>query len=301
MSRKLTIAYSDSYLDWKLGAFHPTNPIRAKIATEWLDGPGTDIVSPVLDTDRLVKLLSEVHDRSYIDAVLAGRSDEWSGARPDLGRTAALMAQGTVDLVDQMLVDREADERTGVYFNPQGAKHHAMRDRSGGFCVFNDMAVAGKTLLDQGLSVVYVDWDAHHGDGVEELLRDTDAWTFSIHDGSIFPGTGLENDAENRAYNWPLEPGAGDAELLDAVHEVCGLVDNVEPDVIMMAIGADGLEEDPLSTTRYSIKGYADAAKEVRSLADRHGSTLLVGGAGGYTPWTSTPLTWATVVRELAD
>ncbi len=102
-------------------------------------------------------------------------------------------------------------------FHPMGAKHHAQRDTASGFCIYNDMAVAAKELAGSGLKVLYVDWDAHHGDGVEFLLEEVpQVMTASIHNGAIFPGTGQRHRPEANEYNWPLSYGSDGQAMLVA-------------------------------------------------------------------------------------
>jgi acetoin utilization protein AcuC len=226
--------------------------------------------------------------------VLAGRSNDWSGLQPVLGQTALAMYAGTARLVEKMLAGE-----ANVAFNPQGAKHHAMRDRSSGFCVFNDMAWAARAFAEVGMRVMYVDWDAHHGDGVEALLYDSpDIITCSIHDGVIFPGTGRDGHKPDAgAYNWALNEGAGDAEFAAAMDDISMLADMVRPDVILLAAGADGHITDPLSTINFDYPGYHQAANTIADIALRHSDgRVLIGGAGGYQPHTHTPAIWADVV-----
>ena len=126
---KLHVAYDDVYLDWKLGSAdfeHPTNPIRAKYATELLaETHDIQIVKPdihALDRDRV----ESIHDPSYVSRLLdAGHCGEWRPDNPYLGKVALHMFAGTVRLVEKML-----NEDVKVAFNPQGAKHHAQYNRS---------------------------------------------------------------------------------------------------------------------------------------------------------------------------
>ncbi len=186
------------------------------------------------------------------------------------------MFAGTVQLAHA--VD---DGRVVVGFSPQGAKHHAMADRGSGFCVFNDMAWAAKHFAAQGKRVLYVDLDAHHGDGVEVLTRDEPlVMTCSVHDSTIFPGTGHEDEPERSVYNWPLARRAGDRELLASVADVVRLAEQWRPAVVLIAIGADGHVTDPLSSLQYSYDGYAAAARALGSMAAAHGALVLTGGAG---------------------
>jgi acetoin utilization protein AcuC len=82
--------------------------------------------------------------------------------------------------------------------NISGGLHHAMPDRASGFCIYNDVAVAIRWLLDQGAErVAYVDVDVHHGDGVERVFYDDPrVLTVSLHETGqmLFPGTGFPKD-----------------------------------------------------------------------------------------------------------
>jgi acetoin utilization protein AcuC len=297
----ITIAYSDEYLDWQLGPDHPTNPIRAKLAVEGLVDRGCPLrtITPAFDRDRARRQAIEIHCPAYVDEVLAGRSAEWSGTQERLGQVASLMFTGTADLVGAIVADGFSP---GVYFNPQGAKHHAHYDRSAGFCAFNDMAWAAQRFTQLGKRVLYIDWDAHHGDGVEGLLLDNRmAVTASIHDGTIFPGTGRDGHDEARgAYNWALPRGAGDDELLSAFGEIAWMFHELRPDVVLLACGADGLAGDPLSTLQYTLGGIFKTAGWLGNLCQVAGIPVLAGGAGGYQPETETPTAWVEAIRALA-
>ena len=290
----LAVAYDDRLLDWKLGDGHPTNPVRAKLAVEALQEMQVPlVVQPI--TWQVTDELEAVHTTEYVRETLAGRNAEWSGTQPGLGAVAAHMFAGTVQLAHA--IDR-GDVRIG--FSPQGAKHHAMADRGSGFCVFNDMAWAARHFGAQGRRVLYVDLDAHHGDGVEALTRDDPmVTTCSVHDRTIFPWTGHESDEAKRVCNYPLPHGAGDAELLEAVAAIRGLGEAWKPDVVLIAIGADGHETDPLSSLQYSYEGYKRAAQALGAMAAGLRVPVLMGGAGGYQPTTHTPQVWATFVATL--
>ena len=289
---QLAIAYDEGLLDWNLGEGHPTNPVRAKLAVEALQAADIPlVVEPI--TWKLTDEMEVVHTRRYIDQTLiAGRNSEWAGDQPDLGAVAGHMFAATVQLV-------HAVERGDVVlgFSPQGAKHHAMADRGSGFCVFNDMAWAAQHFASAGKRVLYVDLDAHHGDGVEALTRDNLlVTTCSVHDRTIFPWTGHESDEAQRVCNYPLENGTGDVEMLQAVEAIRQLAKLWRPDVLLVAVGADGHATDPLSSLQYSYDGYRTAATVLGRLAGELRVPVLMGGAGGYQPTTHTPRVWATFV-----
>ena len=312
---KLTIAYDDAYLNWKLGSgdgSHPTNPIRAKIAVDILKdelpelGVDFEIIKPTFEPEDRERLL-EVHSKGYVSEVLdKGESYEWSGKSKVNADTAGLMFGGTVRLVERML----ESEGPRVAFNPQGAKHHAHRDHSSGFCVFNDMAWAALEFRKAGLNVVYIDWDAHAGDGVQAILEKTDIPTFSVHGHGIFPnrpdtsvyrksGNYLFMDAEHGWYNYNLQQGSGDDAFMWAIEDIINKALDYAPDVIIVATGADAHEGESWGL-KYTVDGYREAAEKVVELAERFNSKVLIGGAGGYQPYTYTPRIWAEVVKTIS-
>lgn len=312
---KLSVAYTDDYLNWQLGngdGSHPTNPIRAKLATAIIEYEITDdieIFEPEIDAqdrDRLADVHSEEHIANVLDK---GVSFDWTGERPDMGETALLMFAGTARLVEKMLAGE-----TQVGFNPQGAKHHAQRDWSEGFCVFNDMAWAAREFARNGLKVAYIDWDVNAGDGVQNLLEDTDIPTFSIHGHGIYPthsdtwsrnwdeqGNYEYSNPSKHWYNWCLQPGEGDDAFAWAIDQIAEKMDEYKPDVILLATGADGHEGEYWGL-KYTYKGYEYAAKRVAEMANKYAKgRVLIGGAGGYQPYTHTPRVWATVVKTIHD
>lgn len=299
----LTIAYHEKYQDWQLGKNHPTNPVRAKNAIELIE----DEVAPELirrvewssSPENWAEAACQIHDPYYVQRILHGYCSEWDNQDKLLGATALRMFGGTYELVEDLLFYHKSGVK-GVYFNPQGAKHHAHYDRSSGFCVFNDMAYAATRLSAEGLRVAYIDWDAHHGDGVERLLMGReDIPTLSIHDGNIFPGTGFGDGPG--FYNWALIEGADDETLGMNFTNMLRLLAKHKPDVILLACGADGLANDPLSTLTYTREGLADCAAQLGDLAAQLGASVLVGGAGGYLPHDETPAHWADTVVLLTE
>ena len=299
----VVLVHHDDYADWVFDSHHPTQGRRftkaRELLLEFADNAGVDVIEIASDLlpDRAV--LETVHDPTYVSEVMdRGRCGEWAGDRPDLARIAHRMVGGTL-LAAQALVEGRA--LTAVHL--PGAKHHAMRDYSSGFCVFADFAITARHLLDDPTSgvdrIAILDIDAHHGDGTEALLLDEPrALTFSIHDSTIFPGTGHADSPQQRAYNVPLAAGSGDAELEEGVRRFLELARGFAPDLILIAGGADGHEEDPLSTLRYSVSGLEAAVRRVRWAFPE--VPILLGGAGGYLPDTVTPEAWARMAVAVA-
>lgn len=299
----VTIAYTQAYQKWQLGDDHPTNPIRAELAVKMIQADPTIEVMTLepkrADIDTYAFEAITVHDDDYVARVRAGNCGEWAGTQPELGETALLMFGGTVMLVDEVLDNIEWGTKSRVFFNPQGAKHHAQYERSSGFCVFNDMAYAAKRLTDEkGLKVVYVDWDAHHGDGVENILKSReDILTISVHDSTAFPWTGSTNGGG--FMNYPMPDGAGDTELRKVVDDIRKRLLDEKPEIILLACGADGLAGDPLTSLMYTQEGLEHAARMIGSVARQLQAEVLIGGAGGYQPFDEVPEHWYRCVKTI--
>jgi len=258
------------------------------------------ILEPRLATrDQLLR----VHSSRYIAEVLDDhKSGQWSGARPELSNLAALFAGGTLVALDALLTGKT---NTAIHF--PGAKHHAQYDYSSGFCVFADFALAADIATKEFYKKVAIfDFDAHHGDGTENLTAENpNVLSFSIHEKGIFPGTGNSSVPEKFVYNFPLgdegeegDIGKGDEALLKGVAKFCRLADEFNAELIFVAAGADGHAEDPLSSLLFTLDGYGTVAKMIRS---RFPSLpILIGGAGGYLPDTRTPEVWAQLSGQIA-
>ena len=157
-------------------------------------------------------------------------------------------------------------------FHPGGGLHHAMPERASGFCIYDDPALAIARARQDGLRVLYVDLDVHHGDGVQAIhWSDPGVLTLSFHETGryLFPGTGGvgelgEGVAAGTAVNVPLEPGTGEGPWLAAVRTLLPeLAAAFGPDVIVSQHGADSHAWDPLAHLRVTTTAMGAAARLV--------------------------------------
>jgi acetoin utilization protein AcuC len=305
IAKNTYLIHSDLYANWVFDPTHPTQGRRFINAKKLLEEQVRNTKTPLSIVEpRLVKKaeLMRVHSSQYIDEVLESHiTGQWTGTRPDLSELAALFAGGTLVALDSLLTGKA---KTAIHF--PGAKHHAQYDYSSGFCVFADFALAADIATkDFSKKVAILDFDAHHGDGTENLTAENpNVLSFSIHEKGIFPGTGNNSIPEKLVYNYPLgaegtegEIGKGDEALLKGVAEFCRLADEFNADLIFVAAGADGHVEDPLSSLQFTIAGYKVVAKHLRKKFPN--SPILIGGAGGYLPDSRTPEVWAEFAQTL--
>jgi acetoin utilization protein AcuC len=174
----------------------------------------------------------------------------------------------------------------GVAYNPGGGTHHGQADRASGFCFVNDPVLGMLAWLDAGLSrVLYVDIDAHHGDGVEAAFaHDPRVLTISVHEAGRWPHTGLAHDrAGGSARNFPVPEGFNDSEMEALLHRaIVPLAEKFRPEAIMLQCGADALEEDPLARLALSNNALWRVVAALVPMAPR----CVVLGGGGYNPFT---------------
>jgi acetoin utilization protein AcuC len=197
----------------------------------------------------------------------------------------------------------------GVNFT--GGLHHAMPGRASGFCVYNDVAVAIRALLDAGAQrVAYVDVDVHHGDGVERIFWDDPrVLTVSLHETGriLFPGTGYPGDiggpgAEGDAVNVAFPPGTSDGPWLRAFHAVVPpLLRAFEPEILVTQHGCDSHLQDPLAHMALSLDCQVASYRALHDLAHEcAGGRWVAVGGGGYELVDVVPRAWSHLVAVAA-
>jgi len=296
---------------YDLGPGHPLTPRRF--------GPGIDLLRAVSGEESALlapepasdDVLAWIHDPAYIRVVQ--RFSEMPYGPPEAGIGAGdtpafagmhdasgAVAGGSLQAVEAILRGE-----TMHAFHPGGGLHHAMRDRAAGFCVYNDPALAIARARRDGLRVLYVDLDVHHGDGVQAFhWDDPGVLTISIHQSgrTLFPGTGFveelgEGVAAGTAVNLPMDPGTGERGWLAAVRRVLPeLAAAFGPDLVVSQHGSDAHAWDPLANLRVTTTAMGEAARLIDAIAHRWaGGRWLATGGGGYDAYRVVPRAWSLV------
>lgn len=310
---------------YDFGPQHPLQPVRVELAIDLmrayglLDLSNLEFIPTRLASDEELQL---IHSADYIAAIrkaglLPEAEGRWASIPeyclgpgdnpvfPNMHETSAEIAAGSIDAAE--FVMRGADHHA---FSIAGGLHHAMRSNASGFCIYNDASIAIEHLRRKhGARVMYLDTDAHHGDGVQAAFYDTaDVLTISFHESGrfLFPGTGFVNESgtgqgQGYAVNLPLPPGTADDGFrmaFDAL--VPALARAFRPDVIVNQNGADAYQDDPLAHLRLSTGTYGHIAHTVHELAHElcQGRWLALGG-GGYDLFNAVPRAWTLVFAEM--
>ncbi|MGF1477536.1 MAG: histone deacetylase [Geminicoccaceae bacterium] len=224
--------------------------------------------------------LEAAHEPAYVTAILDGRLDADAERRLGLPVSEALSMRSRTATAGTLLAAKLALEH-GFACNTAGGSHHAHSAFGSGFCVFNDVAVASRLLLAEGLvsSILVVDLDVHQGDGTARMLSACrSAFTFSVHCRTNFPARKAASDLDVA-----LEPGTGDRAYLETLAEYLpALVDRLAPDLIFYNAGVDPHGDDRLGRLSLTDDGLAARDSYVIGLANRRKIPLAGVLGGGY-------------------
>jgi acetoin utilization protein AcuC len=327
----ITIVYGPELASYTFNEEHPLQPSRYMLTMSllsmlgWLDSPEIDFEAPRFAT--LSELLT-VHSYPYVQAVQQGQAiARGERGAADLGLyglgtsddplfaslhdSAALYTGATIQAMAAILEGRAIHA-----YSPAGGQHHAQKARAAGFCVYNDSAAAMALAEKEGRRVAYIDFDAHHGDGVQAAFYDDPrALTISVHESGefLFPGTGDvsemgKGEGKGACLNVPLPAFAGDEAILQAFERLIEpAVRAYAPDILITQTGVDAHHSDPLTHLTATLSLFPELATRLHDLAHECccGRWLIVGG-GGYDPADVTPRAWTAFMgtvlgREFAD
>ncbi len=317
---KPIFVFSDQLLSYKFSNHHPFNPLRFQMTYELLKDTGVlsddQIVKPRKATDEEILL---VHNEDYLKAIKKaglgqlpesqrssfGLDTDDTPIFKDMHEASAWLVGATLTATEQVF-----EGKTKKALSLGGGLHHGFRGRASGFCIYNDSSIAIEYMKQKyNARVLYIDTDAHHGDGVQwAFYDDPDVCTFSIHETGryLFPGTG--NVSEKGAgkgygysFNLPVDAFTEDDSWIPILEEAIDeIVKFFKPDIIISQNGVDAHYWDPLTHLSLTMKSYRKIPELVNRAADRYteGRWIAVGG-GGYDIWRVVPRAWSLIWAEI--
>lgn len=322
MTNESVFVYSDQLLKYRFSHDHPFNQTRVKLTYDLLKSlnslDDSDIIPPRIASDEELEL---VHDPRFIEAVkLAGEGKlseeighnygigtEDTPIFPGMHEASALLVGATLSAVDHVMTGKSKHA-----LSLGGGLHHGFRGKASGFCVYNDSAVAIRYMQKKyNVRVLYVDTDAHHGDGVQwTFYDDPEVCTLSIHETGryLFPGTGNVTERGSGkgygySFNIPLDAFTEDDSWIHAYTTAfTEVTEFFKPDVIFTQNGADSHYYDPLTHLSATMKIYREIPKLAHRLAHQYcdGRWIAVGG-GGYDIWRVVPRAWSLIWLEMLE
>jgi acetoin utilization deacetylase AcuC-like enzyme len=280
------------YREHDPGPGHPERPDRIAVLSDAIATfEGVQQIAPRMATPDEVTLVHAEEHFEHVAQTRALDSYAFDMDTPVSQRsfeTACLAAGGLLALLDEVMAGRVLNGF--AFVRPPG--HHAERRRAMGFCLFNNVAIGAAYLrrcykLDR---VLIMDWDVHHGNGTQHLFEnDPQVLYISTHQFPFYPGTGAVNEvgsAEGESFtvNLPFPAGFGDAEYVDAFHQVIEpIAEQYRPQFVLISAGFDPHVRDPLAGMTVTEAGFAAMARSLIGVASKTAAGRCVAVLeGGY-------------------
>jgi len=310
---KTGIVRDDRCLKHLPGEGHPESHKRLEAIYTILDKPDLQSMTTAVKTRRAIRdELLEIHTPEYIDKLATTALRSHCALTPDTltcadSYTAALLAVGGLM---QAIAQVESGGLTNAFALMRPPGHHAERSRALGFCLFNNVAL-GASFAIKALGmrrVLIVDWDVHHGNGVQHAFeRDAAVLFISIHQNLRFPGTGFFTEigagqGEGFTLNIPLPGKYGDAEYAALFNQVIRPVAlEFEPELILVSAGFDTHIKDPMGGMRMTPQGFKALTRILMEIAALCCSGRLVLSLEGGYHLQALKDSVAAVLQELTD
>jgi acetoin utilization deacetylase AcuC-like enzyme len=278
-SAAVGLAYHPKCLDHDTG-LHPESADRLRHTMALIESSGLIHRLTLLNSRQAtLEELSLVHTPEHIAAIRniaargGGRADSDTIISPGSYEAALFAAGATLEAVDAVI--RGDVRHSFALVRPPG--HHARPQLAMGFCLFNNIAIAARHLLNVGhcKKVLIVDFDVHHGNGTQEVFEsDGRVLYFSTHQSPLFPGTGHVEDVgsgpgRGLIVNVPLPPGRGDDEFLKAYSDILvPLARRFQPEFMLVSAGYDAHWADSIASEQMTVSGFASLTRLLKDLAD---------------------------------
>ena len=284
-----------SFLQHDTGPGHPERPDRMRVLDKVFSDPRFDSLqraeAPLrADVEEAIAL---AHPMDYIEAIKGLRpapGEEAVRLDPDTVLSpgsweAALRAVGAGLLAVDAVVERRVHN---AFAQVRPCGHHAEAARAMGFCLFNNIAIAGLYARKKhGLErIAVVDFDVHHGNGTQDIFwQDKDLFFASTHQMPLYPGTGaLGETGVGNIWNAPLRPGDGGEPFREAFESrILPALRNFGPDIVLVSAGFDAHRDDPLANLALIEADFAWATEKLAEVAAKQAQGRLVSMLeGGY-------------------
>lgn len=287
----LLVATDERFKEHDPGRSHPERPARLDAVRAGIESAGLGSEMTILPWREATRCeLERVHPAGYLDLLEAlsgsggGRLDADTAASTGSWNAALGAAGAGLAAVEAL----ESGAATAAFLAVRPPGHHAVASRAMGFCLINNAAVTAASLAERGERVLVFDWDAHHGNGTQDIFWTNPAVLYvSLHEWPLYPGSGRLDETGGGAgagtnLNVPLPAGATGDVYLAAIDEVIGpVVERFAPTWVLVSAGYDAHRADPLTGLALSAGDFADLTRRVEAMAPCPGRCVVF-LEGGY-------------------
>jgi acetoin utilization deacetylase AcuC-like enzyme len=287
----LLVAEDEAFAAHDPGPGHPERVARLEAVAGGVRVAGLDDAVVVLEPrDARREELERVHTPALLEHLDAASKAGGGSLDPDTvvsrGSWDAAVRAAGAGLAAADALTRDEGDAAFLALRPPG--HHATPRRAMGFCLVNNVAVTAAALVERGDCVAILDYDAHHGNGTQEIFwSDPRVLYVSLHQWPLYPGTGRldetgAEEATGTTCNVPLPAGATGDVYLRAFDELIEpAVSRFAPDWVLLSAGFDAHRADPLTGLALTAGDFARLAARALALTPRRGR-LIAFLEGGY-------------------
>ena len=296
MDQKIGVIKDERYLEHMPGHVHYEHPSRLRAVYRMLDKEFCDTFRIYSPEPCTIGQLERVHTSVYIQKILKTSEIYFTHLAPDTPVCAhssfcSWLAVGGCLVGLKALMEREVDVCFSLV-RPPG--HHALPDKAGGFCVFNNIAVVAREAIDcYGIKrVLIVDWDIHHGNGIQDIFYgDPMVYYFSTHYQASWPYSGQiaeigEGPGLGYTMNVPLPKATNDGEFIYLYSRLLPYVfEKYNPELVIVAAGFDGHEDDMSNLAKLTEVSFRNITRILMNQVCKSGRPpVLFVMEGGYYP-----------------
>ena len=231
---------------------------------------------PLAVTDEAI---ARAHEQAHLQRI-ANPDGPLDGDTPDYPEIDAHARRSIGGGLRALELAREGKPNFSL-LRPPG--HHATRDQAMGFCYFNSIAITALAARAAGVEKVAVfDFDVHHGNGTEDILRTVEGTAFfSIHQHPAYPGTGQKSF--DNCHNYTVPPDTPNGGWRKTASTALADLKKFNPDLLCVSAGFDAYKRDPLCQQQLEVEDFTWIARQLRQL-NKPQANLLEGGYSSDLP-----------------